>query len=143
MFDVDTDKARAAWEMEGSTNWIEDNVDATNGFSFEVRSCRKASAGFPSAAVAVAAAQPARHATASAHTHQETLSLQPGLTPCDPFARLHLGQRSFRQGPLFFHPIPAGHPPALLPSPRCTLLTPPHPTPRSCRAPTRAPWTMV
>ncbi|KAL4420307.1 hypothetical protein ABPG77_001397 [Micractinium sp. CCAP 211/92] len=35
VFDVDTDKARAAWEMEGSTDWIADNVDATNGFSFE------------------------------------------------------------------------------------------------------------
>ena len=37
VFDVDNDKARAAWEMEGSTTWQEDGVDATNGFSFEVR----------------------------------------------------------------------------------------------------------
>lgn len=37
MFDVDNDKARAAWEMEGSTDWQADGVDATNGFSFEVR----------------------------------------------------------------------------------------------------------
>ena len=36
VFDVDTDKQRAAWEMEGSTNWQADGVDATNGFSFEV-----------------------------------------------------------------------------------------------------------
>ena len=36
VFDVDTDKARAAWEMEGSTDWLADGVDATNGFSFEV-----------------------------------------------------------------------------------------------------------
>ncbi|PSC67151.1 glycosyltransferase family 5 [Micractinium conductrix] len=35
IFDVDNDKARAAWEMEGSTTWQEDGVDATNGFSFE------------------------------------------------------------------------------------------------------------
>jgi starch synthase len=35
VFDVDHDKARAAWEMEGSTNWQADAVDATNGFSFE------------------------------------------------------------------------------------------------------------
>jgi starch synthase len=35
VFDVDTDKARAAWEMEGSTDWESDGVDATNGFSFE------------------------------------------------------------------------------------------------------------
>lgn len=37
IFDVDNDKPRAAWEMEGSTNWQVDNVDETNGFSFEVR----------------------------------------------------------------------------------------------------------
>ena len=36
VFDVDNDKQRAAWEMEGSTNWQADSVDATNGFSFEV-----------------------------------------------------------------------------------------------------------
>jgi len=35
VFDVDTDKARAAWEMEGSTDWATDRIDATNGFSFE------------------------------------------------------------------------------------------------------------
>lgn len=35
VFDVDTDKARAAWELEGSTDWEGDKVDATNGFSFE------------------------------------------------------------------------------------------------------------
>jgi len=35
VFDVDTDKARAAWELEGSTNWMADGVDATNGFAFE------------------------------------------------------------------------------------------------------------
>ena len=37
VFDVDTDKERAAWEMEGSTDWLADGVDATNGFAFEVR----------------------------------------------------------------------------------------------------------
>lgn len=37
VFDVDNDKPRAAWEMEGSTDWQGDKVDATNGFSFEVR----------------------------------------------------------------------------------------------------------
>lgn len=36
VFDVDNDKPRAAWEMEGSTDWQADGVDATNGFSFEV-----------------------------------------------------------------------------------------------------------
>ena len=36
VFDVDTDKERAAWEMEGSTDWKADGVDATNGFAFEV-----------------------------------------------------------------------------------------------------------
>ena len=35
VFDVDTDKPRAAWELEGSTNWQADDVDATNGFAFE------------------------------------------------------------------------------------------------------------
>ena len=35
VFDVDTDKARAAWELEGSTDWEADDLDATNGFSFE------------------------------------------------------------------------------------------------------------
>ena len=37
VFDVDCDKARAAWEMEGSSDWERDGLDATNGFSFEVR----------------------------------------------------------------------------------------------------------
>ena len=36
VFDLDNDKARAAWEMEGSTDWQADGVDATNGFSFDV-----------------------------------------------------------------------------------------------------------
>jgi starch synthase len=35
VFDVDTDKARAAWELEGSTDWEADDLDVTNGFSFE------------------------------------------------------------------------------------------------------------
>jgi starch synthase len=35
VFDVDSDKARAAWAMEGSADWVADNVDATNGFSFD------------------------------------------------------------------------------------------------------------
>jgi starch synthase len=35
VFDVDADKARAAWELEGSTDWEADGVDATNGFSFD------------------------------------------------------------------------------------------------------------
>jgi starch synthase len=35
VFDVDTDKARAAWELEGSTDWEADGVDQTNGFAFE------------------------------------------------------------------------------------------------------------
>lgn len=34
VFDVDTDKARAAWELLGSTN-PEDGSEAVNGFSFE------------------------------------------------------------------------------------------------------------
>lgn len=37
VFDVDYDKPRAAWEMEGSTDWKIDYIDATNGFAFEVR----------------------------------------------------------------------------------------------------------
>ena len=36
VFDVHCDKARAAWEMEGSSDWERDGLDATNGFSFEV-----------------------------------------------------------------------------------------------------------
>jgi len=35
VFDVDADKARAAWEMEGSCDWEADNADATNGFAFD------------------------------------------------------------------------------------------------------------
>lgn len=35
VFDVDTDKARAAWEINASTNWETDGGDCTNGFSFE------------------------------------------------------------------------------------------------------------
>lgn len=34
VFDVDFDKDRAAWEIEGSSDWVEDGVDATNGFAF-------------------------------------------------------------------------------------------------------------
>jgi starch synthase len=37
VFDVDNDKPRAAWEVYGSNNWMADNIDATNGFAFEVR----------------------------------------------------------------------------------------------------------
>lgn len=37
VFDVDCDRARAAWEMEGSSDWERDALDATNGFSFEAR----------------------------------------------------------------------------------------------------------
>ncbi len=37
VFDVDYDKARAAWEMEGSADWQRDGVDQTNGFAFEAR----------------------------------------------------------------------------------------------------------
>ena len=35
VFDVDTDKSRAAWEINASTNWETDGGDCTNGFSFE------------------------------------------------------------------------------------------------------------
>ena len=35
VFDVDFDKGRAAWDLEGSTNWQADGVDATNGFAFD------------------------------------------------------------------------------------------------------------
>ena len=35
VFDVDYDKARAAWEVEGSSDWERDGLDVTNGFSFE------------------------------------------------------------------------------------------------------------
>jgi hypothetical protein len=34
---VDNDKPRAAWEVYGSNDWMVDNIDATNGFAFEVR----------------------------------------------------------------------------------------------------------
>lgn len=37
VFDVDNDKGRAAWQMEGSVDYIGDGVDETNGFAFEVR----------------------------------------------------------------------------------------------------------
>ena len=37
VFDVDYDKARAAWEMEGSADWQRDGIDQTNGFAFEAR----------------------------------------------------------------------------------------------------------
>ena len=36
VFDVDFDKGRAAWEMEGSSDAERDGVDQTNGFAFEV-----------------------------------------------------------------------------------------------------------
>uniref|UniRef100_A0A7S3R3Z4 starch synthase n=1 Tax=Dunaliella tertiolecta TaxID=3047 RepID=A0A7S3R3Z4_DUNTE len=35
VFDVDYDKARAAWELQGSSDWQRDQLDATNGFAFE------------------------------------------------------------------------------------------------------------
>ena len=37
VFDVDADRARAAWELEGSSDWERDGLDATNGFAFEAR----------------------------------------------------------------------------------------------------------
>ncbi len=36
VFDVDFDKARAAWELQGSSDWQRDQIDCTNGFAFEV-----------------------------------------------------------------------------------------------------------
>ena len=36
VFDVDWDKGRAAWELEGSADWQAEEVDATNGFAFDV-----------------------------------------------------------------------------------------------------------
>jgi starch synthase len=36
VFDVDNDKARAAWEVAGSSDFVRDKVDETNGFAFEV-----------------------------------------------------------------------------------------------------------
>ncbi len=36
VFDVDSDKPRAAWELEGSSDYERDSLDATNGFAFEV-----------------------------------------------------------------------------------------------------------
>ncbi|GMH38213.1 hypothetical protein BSKO_06097 [Bryopsis sp. KO-2023] len=35
VFDVEFDKPRAAWEMEGSSDWQRDGVDETNGFAFQ------------------------------------------------------------------------------------------------------------
>jgi starch synthase len=35
VFDVDNDKGRAAWYMAGSVDWLEDKIDATNGFAFD------------------------------------------------------------------------------------------------------------
>jgi len=35
VFDVDFDKARAAWDVYGSSDWQRDSLDATNGFAFE------------------------------------------------------------------------------------------------------------
>jgi starch synthase len=40
VFDVDNDKPRAAWEVAGSSDWMRDKCDETNGFAFEVRSMR-------------------------------------------------------------------------------------------------------
>lgn len=37
VFDVDFDKARAAWELYGSSDCQRDGIEATNGFAFEVR----------------------------------------------------------------------------------------------------------
>jgi len=34
VFDVDFDKARAAWDVYGSSDWQRDGLDATNGFAF-------------------------------------------------------------------------------------------------------------
>ena len=39
VFDVELDKARAAWELEGSSDWERDGLDVTNGFAFEVFLC--------------------------------------------------------------------------------------------------------
>jgi hypothetical protein len=36
VFDVDNDKPRAAWEVVGSSDFMRDKVDETNGFAFEV-----------------------------------------------------------------------------------------------------------
>eukprot|EP00882_Tetradesmus_deserticola_P002586 GHRQ01002751.1.p1 GENE.GHRQ01002751.1~~GHRQ01002751.1.p1 ORF type:complete len:302 (+),score=132.94 GHRQ01002751.1:897-1802(+) len=35
VFDVDNDKPRAAWEVVGSSDFMRDGVDETNGFAFE------------------------------------------------------------------------------------------------------------
>ncbi|CAD7699185.1 unnamed protein product [Ostreobium quekettii] len=35
VFDVDYDKERAAWDVEGSSDWQRDGIEATNGYSFE------------------------------------------------------------------------------------------------------------
>ena len=45
VFDVDFDKARAAWELAGSSDWQRDGIDVTNGFAFEVRVARLLAAG--------------------------------------------------------------------------------------------------
>ena len=36
VFDVDFDKARAAWDVYGSSDGERDGLDATNGFAFAV-----------------------------------------------------------------------------------------------------------
>ncbi len=36
VFDVDWDKGRAAWELEGCADWQMEQIDATNGFAFDV-----------------------------------------------------------------------------------------------------------
>lgn len=43
VFDVDNDKPRAAWEVVGSSDWMRDKVDETNGFAFEVRNAARRS----------------------------------------------------------------------------------------------------
>ncbi|KAK9867605.1 hypothetical protein WJX84_010271 [Apatococcus fuscideae] len=35
VFDVDWDKGRAAWELEGCADWQMEQIDATNGFAFD------------------------------------------------------------------------------------------------------------
>lgn len=46
VFDVDNDKPRAAWEVTGSSDWMRDRVDETNGFAFEVRRGQAGTWGF-------------------------------------------------------------------------------------------------
>ena len=36
VFDVESGKAKAAWELKGSVDYETDGVDETNGFAFEV-----------------------------------------------------------------------------------------------------------